>query len=81
MVDIPFPVGATCANTANTARGGTCSVNTSANAVVGGLDPAVKDGKRAIVEIQQLQISDGGADGQRGTGPNTLFMVQGVFIP
>ena len=81
VVDIPFPVGATCANTANTARGGTCTVNTSANAVVGGLDPAVKDGKRAIVEIQQLQVSDGGPDGQRGTGPNTLFAVQGIFIP
>jgi hypothetical protein len=81
VVDIPFPVGATCANTANTARGGTCTINTTANAVIGGIDPAVKDGKRAIIEIQQLQVSDGGPDGQRGTGPNTLFAVQGIFIP
>jgi hypothetical protein len=81
VVDIPFPVTATCANTANTARGGTCTINTSANAVVGGLDPAVKDGKRGIVEIQQVQVSDGGPDGQVGTVPNTLFAVQGIFIP
>ena len=81
VVDIPFPVGATCANTANVNRGGTCTVNTTANAVVGGLDPAVKDGKRANIEIQQLQVSDGGPDGQRGTGPNKLFAVQGIFIP
>ena len=81
VVDIPFPVGATCANTANVNRGGTCTVNTTANAVIGGLDPAVKDGQRANIEIQQLQISDGGPDGQRGTAPNTLFAVQGIFIP
>jgi hypothetical protein len=78
VVDIPFPVNGTCANTTETTIGGTCAVNTSANAVVPG---AVKDAQRAIVEIQQLQISDGGADGQVSTADNTLFGVQGVFIP
>jgi hypothetical protein len=42
---------------------------------------AVKDAKRAIVEISQLQVSDGGPDGTMGTAPNTLFGVQGIFIP
>ena len=78
VVDIPFPVNATCASTASTAIGGTCTANTSANATVPG---AVKDGKRAVVEINQIQISDGGPDGLVSTSPNTLFGVQGIFIP
>jgi hypothetical protein len=32
-------------------------------------------------EIQQLQISDGGQDGLVATAGNTLFAVQGIFIP
>jgi hypothetical protein len=78
VVDIPFPVGATCVNTAATTIGGTCSANTSANAVVPG---SVKDAQRGVVELGQLQINDGGADGNTSTLDNTLFAVQGVFIP
>ena len=76
--DIPFPVNTSCANTASTTEGGLCSVSTSANAAVPG---SVKDLQRAVVEIAQLQISDGGADGQVATTDNTLFEVQGIFIP
>ena len=65
-------------STASTAIGATCSANTSANAAVPG---AVKDGKRAVIEVGQIQISDGGPDGVVGTSPNTLFAVQGIFIP
>ncbi len=78
VVDIPFPVNAGCTATAATTIGSTCATNTTANAVVPG---AVKDGKRAIVEIGQLQILDGGPDGVVATTPNTLFQVQGIFIP
>ena len=78
VVDIPFPVNATCTATANTGIGSECNTNTSANAVVPG---AVKDGKRAIVEIGQIQVRDGGPDGIVSTEPNTLFGVQGIFIP
>jgi hypothetical protein len=78
VVPIGFPVNATCANTASNTEGGLCNVNTSANAVVNG---AVKDGKRGIVEIGQIQINDGGDDGLNATAPNTLFEVQGIFIP
>jgi hypothetical protein len=78
--DIPFPVTATCAATPSTAVGGTCNIVTSANAVLPGTP--VKDGKRANVEIQQVQITDGGPDGLMGTpAGNTLFAVQGIFIP
>jgi len=78
VVDIPFPVNANCANTAATNIGGTCTANTSANAVVPG---SVKDAQRGVVEIGQLLINDGGADGQVATADNTLFSVQGIFIP
>ena len=78
VVDIPFPVNGSCANTAVTTQGGLCTVNTTANTVVPG---AVKDNQRGIVEVGQLQVSDGGADGQVSTADNTLFMVQGIFIP
>jgi hypothetical protein len=78
VVDIPFPVPATCAATADASIGARCSTNTSANATVPG---SVLDAKRAIVEIGQITITDGGPDGQNGTTPNTLFGVQGIFIP
>jgi hypothetical protein len=78
VVDIPFPVNAQCANTTSTSVGGTCTVNTTANTVVPG---SVKDTQRAVVEVGQLQINDGGADGQVSTADNTLFEVQGIFIP
>ncbi len=78
VIDIPFPVNTTCAATADTAIGGHCTANTSANTVVPG---SVKTGKRSIVEIGQLNVTDGGVDGLVGTSPNALFAVQGIFIP
>jgi hypothetical protein len=85
VIDIPFPVNAPCTSSGSTATGSTCAVTTTANAVVGGpgpwADPAVKDTKRAVIEISQLQVTDGGTDGVVATTPNTLFEVQGIFIP
>jgi hypothetical protein len=78
VVDIPFPVNAPCSSTASTAIGGTCAISTTANAVVPG---SVKDTKRGNVEIGQIQAVDGGPDGVVATTPNTLFGVQGIFIP
>jgi hypothetical protein len=78
VVDIPFPVNGQCANTTSTTIGGLCTVNTTANAVVPG---AVVDNQRGVVEIGQVPINDGGADGQIATADNTLFAVQGIFIP
>ena len=78
VVDIPFPVNVTCASTASTTIGSSCPISTTANAVVPG---AVKDGKRAVIEVGQLQVSDGGPDGTVATTPNGIFAVQGIFIP
>jgi hypothetical protein len=78
VVDLPFPVVTGCTATAATTIGSTCTANTSANATVPG---SVKDTKRGVVEISQLQINDGGPDGLANSVPNTLFSVQGIFIP
>jgi hypothetical protein len=67
-----------CAGTASTAVGSSCSVATTLNAVMPG---AVLDGKRAVWEIGQVELLDGGADGDAATTPNSRFMVQGIFVP
>jgi hypothetical protein len=76
--DIPFPTTVDCAATSDTSIGAFCSVVTSANAIVPG---AVKTNERAIIESGQIYASDGGADGLVSTTDNSLFAVQGVFIP
>jgi len=78
VVDIPFPVNGTCANTAATNVGGTCTVATTANTVVPG---SIQNTQRGVVEIGQLQINDGGTDGLVSTADNTVFEVPGIFIP
>jgi hypothetical protein len=78
VVDIPFPVTTPCAGTASTAIGSNCNITTTADTVVPG---SVKELKRAVVEINQIHVNDGGVDGVVGTDPNTLFGVQGIFIP
>jgi hypothetical protein len=77
--DLPFPVVTTCTATPGSATtGGNCATNTIANAVLAG---SVRDTQRGVVEIMQLQVNDGGADGAVATLDNTLFEVQGIFIP
>jgi hypothetical protein len=71
MVDIPYPVTVPCA-------GGLCAVSTTANAVTPG---AITAGQRAIWQLGQVQVYDGGADGLVSTTDNTLFMDEGIFIP
>jgi hypothetical protein len=69
----------TCTTTASTSIGSDCSSVTTANALMPGL---VTNGNRAIWELGQVQVYDGGADGNSGTtGDNTLFMNQGLFVP
>ena len=67
-----------CAATAATTVGATCSGVTSADAVTPGV---IKEGMRAIWQLGQVQVFDGGPDGQAATTPNTLFAVQGLFVP
>jgi hypothetical protein len=77
--DTHFPVTVPCATTSDTTVGSTCSVSSAANAVLPG---SVSAGQRAIWELGQVQVYDGGADGVASTAAdNTLFMDQGLFVP
>ncbi len=74
MIAWPVP----CTATPDTTIGSTCSITTSADAVAPGV---VKEGVRAIWEQRVVRVYDGGPDGIAATTPNTVFAVQGVFIP
>ena len=74
-----FRFAVPCAATAGTSVGGTCSLQSSFNAIVPG---AVVDGKRAVWELNGVDVFDGGTDDQAATtSDNTLFERQGVFVP
>lgn len=76
--DIPFPFSVPCATTTDATVGSTCAVDTTVEALVPG---AIREKARAIWELRQIDVRDGGADGDADTDPNTLFARQGVFIP
>jgi plastocyanin len=76
--DTTFPVTVPCAGTSDTGIGSTCSITTTADALMPG---AVPEGKRSIFELGKIEVLDGGADGVATTAPNTVFASQGVFIP
>jgi hypothetical protein len=78
LVDIPFPVKVTCTNTASTSQGALCAITTSANAVVPG---SVITGHRAIWELGQLVVYDGGAGGDIQTPDGNPLVKQGLFVP
>jgi hypothetical protein len=42
---------------------------------------AITAGKRSVWELGQVQVFDGGADGDVTTADNSVFAVQGVFVP
>jgi hypothetical protein len=65
-----------CTPTASTSVGSTCAVDTTENAILPG---AVLAGARAIWEIKDLFVLDGGPDGSGNT--NTVFLDAGVFVP
>jgi hypothetical protein len=75
--DIPFPVNVYCHNTADTSVGGLCD-DPGPQCVC---PPSNLDGLRTVVGFTQIQVFDGGPDGQVNTDDNTLFMNQGIFIP
>lgn len=77
--DISFPVSVPCSSTPDMTIGGTCAISTTANAVLPG---SVQTDNRAIWQLSQVQVTDGGEDGVASTTTdNTLFMKEGVFVP
>jgi hypothetical protein len=79
LQDITYRFAVPCVATGDTSVGATCSTNTTADALVPG---TVTGGARAIWQLGQVQLFDGGADGVASTtGDNTLFENEGVFVP
>ena len=67
--DVPFGFSVPCATTAATGVGSTCSVDTTADAVMPGV---VAEGARAIWQLDRVEVTD--ADG-------AVFLRPGVFVP
>jgi hypothetical protein len=79
VTDMQFPFTVSCVATGGTTdEGSNCSVTTTADTVVPG---AIKEGDRAVWELGQVRVFDGGADGVASTSPNSVFAVEGIFIP
>ena len=76
--DFPFNLTVPCTATGATTIGSTCALQTTADALMPGM---VVEQKRTMWEVSQAQVFDGGADGVASTTPNTLFAVQGIFVP
>ena len=70
---------APCTTTPSSLIGATCSANTSADALVPGL---VLEKVRAVWQLGQVFVFDGGPDGDAGTPEDTeVFLTQGLFVP
>jgi hypothetical protein len=80
VVDLPSPVNMLCANTADTSVGGTCTVQSGSPCPPQGCS-GIRNGDRSVIEIGQVKVFDGGADGIPSSNDNTLFEVQGIFVP
>jgi hypothetical protein len=76
--DLDVPVDAACAVTPDPAVGSTCEVTTTFDAVVPGV---VDEGARGVWALGQIEVFDGGPDGDADTPGNGVFAKQGVFIP
>jgi FG-GAP-like repeat len=75
---IGYRLAVPCATTGGPA-GSTCSVNTTANSLIPG---TVRSGDRAVWQLGQVIVFDGGEDGVASTtDDNTMFMKQGIFVP
>jgi WD40-like Beta Propeller Repeat len=74
--DIDLLIPALCHGTTGDSA---CQQTTRLDAVV---PNSIHGGDRAIWEIEQVRVYDGGPDGDADTrADNTLFAVQGVFVP
>jgi hypothetical protein len=76
--DTPFEFTIPCGATAEATIGANCSLDTTANAVVPGI---VLEGNRTTWQMSQVQVYDGGPDGDVDTPGNTVFARQGIFAP
>ena len=79
VLDSTFAFNMACSATGGS-EGGTCNATTTLDAVTGA--NLARERKRAVWELSQVRVFDGGADGDADTaGDNTLFAVQGNLAP
>jgi hypothetical protein len=76
--DYSFAFTAPCTATTDTTIGASCAASTTADAVIPG---SVAGGKRAVWELDRVNVLDGGPDGLASTPGNSLFATQGLFAP
>ncbi|MGH2978371.1 MAG: prealbumin-like fold domain-containing protein, partial [Solirubrobacterales bacterium] len=79
VTDLPFTFPVPCTATSGSGNvGATCSVATTADAVLAG---AVVETRRTIWQVADVELRDGGPDGVASTQDNTPFLRQGFFVP
>ena len=79
VTDFPLAFTVPCAPTSSEIDGATCTVTTTADAAVPGFAPKRA---RAVYGLDRVEVFDGGPDEDADTtGDNSLFAVQGVFVP
>ena len=79
VVDTPFVAPMNCVSSPSTSEGGTCSLSTSADAIIPG---SVPEGERSIWALGQVEVWDGGPDGSIATtAGDNVFLREGVFVP
>ena len=77
--DFDISIPAICTATSDPSTGGACSIVTDLQVVYPG---SIKDGKRAIIEVGQVRVLDGGDDGDTATADSAAtFLAQGLFVP
>jgi Tol biopolymer transport system component len=76
--DTEVSFAAQCTPTPGPPAGASCAAATTFDAIVPGV---VKERQRAIWELGQVEVRDGGPDGLAATAPNSRFLVQGLFVP
>ena len=78
LADLTVPLTVACAPTSDPAVGSTCATSTTLEAITPGI---VREGARAIWQLDAMQVSDGGPDGDADTPGNSVFMREGLFVP
>jgi hypothetical protein len=76
--DLSVPFTVACASTPSPSIGGACNLTTTVDTLSPG---TAREAQRAIWQLQQVKVNDGGPDGDVDTADNTLFAVQGAFAP
>ena len=67
-----------CAPTPAEVIGGECNLSTTLDALTPGI---VRERARSVWELGQIEVLDGGPDGDVDTPDNAVFARQGIFIP